>query len=111
MKLIDDDRKDYTVFFTREITMKDGRLLKGEDVWNEYKNLLKDNTMEYAEKKVKLSIINEKVSYFTYKVYRFENSYDDNIGDIFKISEYEQYFKNGKFDREAFDKRDGHEII
>lgn len=111
MKLIDDDRKDYTVFFTREVTLKDGSLLKGEDVWEEYKNLLKDNTLEYSEKKVKLSIINEKVSYFTYKVYRFENSYDDNIGDIFKISEYEQYFKNGKFDREAFDKRDGHEFF
>ncbi|WP_315115811.1 CRISPR-associated helicase Cas3' [Clostridium intestinale] len=111
MKLIDDDRKDYTVFFTREIILKDGRVLKGEDVWEEYKNLLKDNTLEYAEKKVKLSIINENVSYFTYKVYRFENSYDDNIGDIFMISQYEQYFKNGKFDREAFDNREGHEII
>lgn len=111
MKLIDDDKKEYTIFFDREIILEDGKVLRGKDVWEEYKSLLKDNKMGYAEKKVKLSNINEKVNYFTYKVNRFEHCYTESLGDIFYIEDSDQYFNEGKFDREKFNNRESAEVL
>lgn len=103
MKLID-ERFEYSVFLNRTITQKDGTILDGEKIWNDYVNLLKNNELGYAEKKVKLSDITSKLNYFIYKVDRSDFSYEMSIGDMYYISDGEKYFKNGKFDRENFNK-------
>ncbi|MCD3297817.1 helicase-related protein, partial [Clostridium botulinum] len=103
MKLIDDDKMECSVFLNREVELDHGVILYGEDVWNQYNELLKNNEMNYAEKKVKLSEINSKMSYFVYKVKK--GNFNDNgcIGDIHYIENGEEYFQNGKFNRKKFD--------
>ncbi|SHK79409.1 CRISPR-associated endonuclease/helicase Cas3 [Clostridium cavendishii DSM 21758] len=111
MRLIDNEIREYTIFFDREVELEDGVMLRGNEVWDKYKILLQNNDLEYAEKKVRLSEINEKVDYFTYKVRRFEKSYNDSIGEIFYIEDSEQYFNEGKFDRKKFEEKDGFEYF
>lgn len=106
MRLIDENY-EYSVFLNRKITLENGELLKGEKVWNDYANLLKNNKLNYAEKKVKLSEITSKLNYFIYKVRKNDFSYEDRIGGLYYISDGEKYFKNGKFNRENFDKAIG----
>lgn len=106
-----EEAKEYTLFINREVTLEDGKILKGEDVWQEYTDLLKDTKMSYAERRVKLSIVNEKVDYFTYKVNRYLSSYDDCIGDMFYINDGDKYFTEGKFDRSKINKTEKFEFI
>ena len=103
MQLIDEDIYPITVFLGIEITIEDDkekRVIDGRAVWQEYKKLLEDHTLSYAEKKVKLSYLREKMEYFTWRVSKCNVSYSDRIGDIYYIENGEEYFENGKFNRE-----------
>ncbi|MFI3209427.1 MAG: CRISPR-associated helicase Cas3' [Peptostreptococcaceae bacterium] len=110
MKLID-ERKDYSVFLNTQITLENDEILNGDEVWEEYKNIVSDNKMDYSEKRIKLSEIMEKVDYFTYKLNNFTNSYSDQIGNLFYIEDGDKYFTNGKFDRSKFGEDVNHELI
>lgn len=116
MKLID-ERYEYSVFLSRiiegEHEVIDGQdefqpdkveILDGKVIWNEYIDLLKNNSLDYAEKKVKLSMVTSKLSYFIYKVSKNDFSYEDRIGDMYYIEDGDKYFVEGKFDRENFNK-------
>ena len=50
LKLIEKDRLARNVFLCRHIDLENGQHLDGEKVWEEYKNLLRDNKMPFAEK-------------------------------------------------------------
>lgn len=102
MKLIDDDKDEVTVFLCREISLENGEILNGKDVWDDYKNLLKNSELDYAEKKVKLSKITSNLNYYIYKVKSRDFSYNERLGEIYCIDEGEKYFTNGKFNRENF---------
>lgn len=103
MQLIEDDLNPCTVFLgiTMEI-QENGQhyILDGKCIWEQYKALLENKKMSYAEKKVKLSQLSKQMSCFMWKVKRVEVSYDKQIGNIFYIEDGEQYMVNGKFDRE-----------
>lgn len=109
MKLID-ELYEYSVFLSRVIEKEDegldvkDRILDGKVIWAEYIDLLKNNDLDYAEKKVKLSMITSKLNYFIYKVSKNDFSYEDRIGDMYYIEDGEKYFVDGKFDRENFNK-------
>ncbi|GAA0725851.1 CRISPR-associated helicase/endonuclease Cas3 [Clostridium malenominatum] len=103
MKLID-ERYEYNVFLNRRIDLENGEILEGEKVWSDYIDLLKNNKLSYAEKKVKLSEISSKLNYFLYKINKNDFTYEDRIGDIYYIPNGENYFLNGKFNRENFNK-------
>lgn len=111
LRLIDDNKNEYTIFFNREIRISEGEILSGEKVWEEYKKLLTDSSMDYAEKKIKLSIVNEKLDYFLYRVNVFPGSYSDILGDIYYLEDGGKYFIDGKFDREKYDKGQGRNFI
>ncbi|MBU3207672.1 CRISPR-associated helicase Cas3' [Clostridium algidicarnis] len=111
MELIEERYKEYTVFLNTTLDLDNGSILVGNQVWKDYKNLLMNSEMDYAEKRVKLSEILEYVDYFTYKVNRFDDSYSDNIGDIFYIDDGYKYFTNNKFDRSKFNKTEEFELI
>jgi len=111
MRLIDDDMKEYRVFLNREIEDDKGLTIIGSEVWDEYKYILKDTDLEYGEKRVKLSRILEKLDYFTYKVNKMTVSYNDILGDIYYISDGEDYFTDGKFDRKLFNENQKAEIL
>ena len=102
MKLIDDDKNEVTVFLCRDIELENGEILNGKDVWNHYKNLLKNSELDYAEKKVKLSKVTSNLNYFVYKVTSRDFTHNDRLGEMYCIDEGEKYFTNGKFDRENF---------
>lgn len=101
MKLIDELYKN-SVFLNRNITLENEEELCGEDVWNEYIAILKNNKLDYAEKKIKLSQVTANLNYFIYEVPSNDFIYEDRIGDIYYIGDGEKYFEDGKFDRKKF---------
>lgn len=114
LKLIDERYDEVTLFMNTTIELENKEILYGRKVWDEYKGLVTNKNMGYAEKRIKLSEIMEKVDYFTYKVNKFEDSYNDSIGknrSILYIEDAEKYFTEGKFDRDNFNKDISFEII
>lgn len=113
MKLIDDNIRKITLFINRKIELESGEIIYGDKVWQEYCAILDDNIMEYAKKRVKLSQIVSKVILFTYEVTGYEAIceesnfiYNDKRGDMYYIEEGEQYFVNGKFNKDNLFKGD-----
>lgn len=103
MRLIDDDKYKYSVFLSRIIPISDTEILNGETVWNDYIKILEDEEMEYTEKKVKLFDARTDLNYFIYKTSNNNIQYEKRIGDLFYISETDEYFKDGKFIRNSLD--------
>ena len=109
MKLIDDEDWCCTVFLNRKLTLINGEILDGERIWKEYKQLmLNKSNYEYAEWRVKLSIIKSKMNYFTYQISK-RNSfpYTEQLGEIFYVHESGQYFEGDKFVREKLENQIG----
>lgn len=104
MKLIDknDDWK-MSVYFAREITTDTGEIIDGKQVWERYRELLSDMTMNYAKKQIVLSEVKSKMSYFIYQI-KIDNSldYNDRIGELYLIEDAEQYFENGRLNTDKF---------
>lgn len=104
MKLIDknDDWK-MSVYFAREITTDNGEIIDGKQVWERYRELLSDMTMNYAKKQILLSEVKSKMSYFIYQI-KIDNSldYNDRIGELYLIEDAEQYFENGRLNTDKF---------
>ncbi|MGL6120554.1 MAG: CRISPR-associated helicase/endonuclease Cas3, partial [Fusobacteriaceae bacterium] len=105
LRLID-EKDEVSIFLNREIE-HNGVVIKGSEVWEEYRNILQNNIISYSEKKIKLSSVMEKMDYFIYKVNKFNKSYTENIGSIFYIENAENYFVQFagklKFNREEFE--------
>lgn len=108
MKLIDknDDWK-MSVYFAREITTDTGEIIDGKQVWERYRELLSDMTMNYAKKQILLSEVKSKMSYFIYQI-KIDNSldYNDRIGELYLIEDAEQYFENGRLNTDKFIRRE-----
>lgn len=97
MKLIDDDDWTISVFISRNITLPNGDILCGNKIWEEYKSLLSDNSINYSEKQVRLFDIKSKFNYFIYKINcNTDINYNDFIGEIYFIQDGEQYIKEGR---------------
>lgn len=101
MNLIDENFQ-YRVFLSRIIEFE-GEIIDGAEVWENYISLLENNQLEYAEKKVRLSEVAAKMNHFIYQVRNNNFYYEKNIGDLYYISEGQQYFKDGKFMRDVFE--------
>lgn len=104
MKLIDknDDWK-MSVYFARKITTDTGEIIDGKQVWERYRELLSDMTMNYAKKQILLSEVKSKMGYFIYQI-KIDNSldYNDRIGELYLIEDAEQYFENGRLNTDKF---------
>lgn len=100
MYLIQTENEMTSIFFSRILEIE-GTLLNGAKVWEEYKALLLDRTMDYAKKRVKLSEVKSKMSYFIYQIRAGHVfSYNDQIGEIYFIEEGEAFFENGKLNKD-----------
>lgn len=104
MQLIDDERLMISVYLAREIEDEDGNTIDGRDLWREYKELLLDNGMSFAEKTVKLYNIRSKMNGFIYQLSKKADFMEnDRIGEIYYIQDGEEYFdENGVLQREKF---------
>lgn len=121
MKLI--DQKNYQLYLAYDLEIEeDGEIktISGSDVWQEYKNLYKDDNMDYPQKMVKLSKLAQKISYFTYNYVDYKNKYDDKpkkyedrMGNLFYVCNGDDYMiedeKTGckKFDRKKYEESSG----
>lgn len=77
-------------------------MINGDDVWEEYKNLLSDNEMDYAKKQVKLSDVKCKFSYFIFKVKRdCDFNHNDRIGELYFLQDGEKYLTKGYLDMDT----------
>ncbi|MFT3983428.1 MAG: CRISPR-associated helicase Cas3' [Lachnospiraceae bacterium] len=105
MKLIEDENWSMSIVLCRTLQTEDGASLEGRLVWEDYKILLQDQEMEYAKKQVLLSEVRSKLNYFTYQIKKNVNlAVNDMIGELYCIYEGEQYFANGKLDREKLER-------
>lgn len=103
MRLIDKDRQEISVFLARNISLENGEVLKGAELWEEYKSLLADQSLEYAQKQVKLSEIRSKMNYFIYKFNSNSNiMFSDFVGELYCVEDAEKYFENGRLNKERF---------
>ena len=115
LKLIDDNVKTQLIFFSRDIEKENGDILRGNEVWDEFKKIMLDQQMSYSERKVKLADAMKKFTLFSYNlpVRLTQNlSYNDCIGDsIKKIENWEDFFIGGKLDRSKFKQNDDFTFI
>ncbi|OZI12917.1 CRISPR-associated helicase/endonuclease Cas3 [Bacillaceae bacterium SAS-127] len=95
MKLIDEQK--YQVFLAYEMILDNGTVIDGQGVWNEYKQLIENRTMDFSERRVKLSIVNEKMSYFLFSIYQEPSIYDQKLGDIYFIENGEGFLQKDTF--------------
>jgi len=99
MTLIEENAQ---VFLAHKIEMGNV-IIDGKDVWNEYKQLLKDSDMHYAEKAINISQLKEKMSYFTYNIYgNLEIKCDEEFGGYYYINDGDRFIDDEKFDRKKF---------
>ena len=83
--------------------MDNGSILDGETVWEEYKKLLCNNKLGYAEKEVKLSEARSNLNYFVYDIKKnVDLIYQDKIGTLYYIGNGDKYFENGKLNKDKF---------
>ena len=110
MKLIEDDENRTSIVFCRIIEDPVYGTLDGGEVWEEYKELLSDNKMGYAEKRVRLSDVMSRLNNFIYSVYPgagktgLSFDYNDRVGELYCIYDGEAYFEDGKLDWEKHEK-------
>jgi len=103
---------DHTVTFTNEAGAVEN--WEGKQVWEEFKNLMLDKMLDYAERIFRLSQTKERMAYFTYS-YRVQHnpkidtpgSYTEKIGSLFYVPDGERFMEldgNGskKFNRQAY---------
>ena len=102
MKLI---RKDDSIQLFLNYTIDyNGSKIKGCDVFEEYKSIYLDDSFGYAEKKIKLSSIAEKMSLFIYTIYSKDTNIieGEQFGNMYYIENGEDYIENGRFNRAKY---------
>ena len=103
MRLIEDDNWNMSVFLGRVIREENGKEIDGVKVWNDYRDLLLDNHMNYSEKQIKLSEIKSIMNYFIYDIKKNSNlPYSDKIGELYFIEDGDRYFEGEKLNKEKF---------
>lgn len=106
LRLIEENASMQDIFLCRNLKLEEGRVLEGKLVWNDYITLLRDEDMDFAEKKIKLSKIRVEMSHFIYQIrYNADLIPDEQVGDLFFIENGEDYFKNGKLDRKKLENK------
>ena len=88
----------------QDLEFEDGTILNGQETWESYKRLLQNQELSYEEKQIKLSEVRSKLAYFTYQIKRNSQvPYNDVLGELRCIFDGEQYFENGKLNRNKFE--------
>lgn len=106
MQLIEEKAYEVIVFMNMTV-VSDGQTISGADIWEKYKDLVQNNHLSFAEKKVRLSELYEKMDYFIYRIHKVID-YTEIVGNILYIKNSKDYFVDGKFDREALE---GHHFL
>ncbi|CCL32494.1 TPA: CRISPR-associated helicase/endonuclease Cas3 [Clostridioides difficile] len=97
MKLI--DINSFEIFIP---TIIDG--VDGEEVWSEYVELVSNIDMEYAERKVKMINLKEKLEMFTFSIKSNKSNKLNAFGGFYYIKNGNKFIANDKFDSSRFKK-------
>lgn len=84
--------------------------ITGKEIWEQYKAIFQNTQMSYAEKKIKLSMLADKMGLFIFSIYmnQVNTMEGEKWGDIFYIENGEEYIKEGRFNRKKYvEKGDG----
>ena len=82
--------------------------LDGKLVWNQFEQL--NDIKNYAQKEIKRSELNSFMQFFTFNITKYSNKqslpyYDYICGAYYLVSDYEDFIKNGKFNRKAYQEK------
>lgn len=103
MQMIQEDNWNVSVYLARQLTDEGGSVIDGESIWQDYKELLYNVDMGYAEKKVKMSEITSKMQYFIYQVKQVDCTYDEQVGELFYIANGDEFIENGKLNKKMIE--------
>ncbi|TCS94951.1 CRISPR-associated helicase Cas3' [Hazenella coriacea] len=99
MRLIDDHK--YNVFLAYDTEREDGTPLRGREVWQRFVDLTLDRKMSFAERRVKLSLLSEDMSYFLFSTYTKpviqDQDEEKSIGEIYYIEHGEHFVEEDPF--------------
>jgi CRISPR-associated endonuclease/helicase Cas3 len=121
MKMIED--KPYTLFIAHMIEHitdnGESVVFDGNLIWARFKALMTDSELEFAQRRIELSRLQEQMSYFTYSYRNFQNGktklphcYSVRLGDLFFVEYGEQFMtidkqtNTKKFDRDKYMKQE-----
>lgn len=98
------DTQTFQVFIPNKIRIKNGKRLiekiDGEKLWEYYVNLCNnEDNLSYAERRVKIKNMMDKMSYFMFNVIGNEVIGKKHVGGIYYLDE-EGLLKNNKIDRD-----------
>lgn len=103
MQMIQEDNWNVSVYLARQLTDERGSVIDGESIWQDYKELLYNVDMGFAEKKVKMSEITSKMQYFIYQVKQVDCTYDEQVGELFFIANGDEFIENGKLNKKMIE--------
>lgn len=86
------DQKTYSLVLNFSIQTDDGEL-SGENVWEQFKKLLKNDQLSYAEQKIRLSQITAKMDYFTFSSFQKPKYYEEVIGELYYVKNCEDFIE------------------
>ncbi len=102
MKLIKEEDSKISVYLSSNLVIK-GEKLSGDSLWQEYREVLADNNMDYSKQRVLLSKIRAEMNNFIYEIrWKCDFTYNDRLGELYYIEDGYKYFKDGKLDKEKF---------
>ncbi|WP_062197366.1 CRISPR-associated helicase/endonuclease Cas3 [Massilibacterium senegalense] len=99
MKLIEQEK--YQVFLAYDMVLDDGCVISGTNVWQQFVDLTLDRQMDFSERKVKLSLLSEKMDYFLFSTYikpAIQDQCDEKIiGEIYYIENGDHFLERDPF--------------
>ena len=108
MQLIEEDDWSMSVFLARTITLPDGGMIDGKELWNQYKSILTRPPEDYAKFRIQLSEITSRLNLFIYQIKKTSNiTYSDRIGEIYCIMNGEDFFVEGRLDKKKLEEAGG----
>lgn len=104
MKLIEENKWNMSLVICRTLEIENGNVLDGWSLWERYEELLRNRTMDFSEKQLKLSDVRSKLNNFIYQVkWNPDLNYSGVLGELYCIRDGEEYFENGKLNRKKLE--------
>ena len=101
MKLIKNDTVDIYINYAININ---GEEISGKKVFDQYREICQDQELSYAERKVKLSQLSEKLNLFTYSIHKNQINLieGEKILGFYYIENGKKYIVDGRFNRSKY---------
>ncbi len=100
------DQKNYQIFLNYEIEIE-GKAVKGSEVWEAYKKLILNKSLDYAIKQIHLSAIRDEMQLFLFNITVYGNDKvmkaAEEFGGLYYYENGYEFMEDGKFNRKKFE--------